>query len=225
MSFIGDLSSVSTIAHEGGHDVNHQYLTENNDIVYRMIPNIMAEVMSLTNECLLSDYLLKNGKTKEEKLSGIENIMKVIVSNLYGAVREGKIEQQMYEIIESGSSLTKDNMKKLVSDSLDKYYGKYVVRDELANLDWATRSHYYMNYYMYSYSICICVASNIAREIIRGNKEILDKYISFLKTGGNIWAYDAFKMLGVDLEDKKVYENAFEYFDELIEEFKKLSNN
>ena len=225
MSFIGDLSSVSTIAHEGGHDVNHQYISENNDIIYRMIPNIMAEVMSLTNECLLSDYLLKNGKTKEEKLSGIENIMKVIVSNLYGAVREGKIEQQMYEIIESGSSLTKDNMKKLVSDSLDKYYGKYVVRDELANLDWATRSHYYMNYYMYSYSICICVASNIAREIIRGNKEILDKYISFLKTGGNIWAYDAFKMLGVDLEDKKVYENAFKYFDELIEEFKKLSNN
>ena len=225
MSYVGDLSSISTIIHEGGHDVNHQYITENNDIVYRMIPNIMAEVMSLTNECLLSNYLLKNGKTKEEKLAGIENIMKVIVSNLYGAVREGKIEQQMYELIENGTSLTKDNMRKLVSDSLDKYYGNTISREEFDNLDWATRSHYYMNYYLYSYAICICVASYLAREIIRGNKNILDKYIKFLKVGGNVWANDAFKLLDVDLEDKKVYENAFAYFDELIEEFKKLSNN
>ena len=225
MSYVGDLSSISTIIHEGGHDVNHQYITENNDIVYRMIPNIMAEVMSLTNECLLSNYLLKNGKTKEEKLAGIENIMKVIVSNLYGAVREGKIEQQMYELIENGTSLTKDNMRKLVSDSLDKYYGNTISREEFDNLDWATRSHYYMNYYLYSYAICICVASYLAREIIRGNKNILDKYIKFLKVGGNVWASDAFKLLDVDLEDKKVYENAFAYFDELIEEFKKLSNN
>ena len=224
MSYVGDLSSVSTIIHEAGHDVNHQYVSENNIIAYRNVPNIRAEVMSLTNECLLSNYLLKNGKTKEEKLAGIENIMKVIVSNLFGAVREGKIEQQMYELIESGSSLTKDNMNKLVNDSLNKYYGNAIKRDELDNLDWATRSHYYMNYYLYSYSICICVASFIAREIINENKEILDKYQEFLKTGNSIWSYDAFKVLGIDLEDKKVYENAFKYFDELIDEFIKISN-
>ena len=75
MSYVGDLSSISTIIHEGGHDVHHQYIGENNDIIYRTVPNIVAEVMSLTNECLLSNYLLKNGKTKEEKLEGIENIM------------------------------------------------------------------------------------------------------------------------------------------------------
>ena len=224
MSYVGDLSSVSTIIHEGGHNVNHQYVTENNDIVYRTVPNIMAEVMSLTNECLLSNYLVKNGKTKEEKLSGLENIMKVIVSNLYGAVREGKIEQQMYELIESGSSLTKDNMKKLVNDSLDLYYGDVIARDEYDSLDWATRSHYYMNYYLYSYSICVCVASFIAREIIKGNKDILDKYSKFLKTGSNMWVYDAFKILGVDLENKDVYDNAFLYFNDLIDEFKKISN-
>ena len=34
-----------------------------------------------------------------------------------------------------------------------------------------------------------------------------------------------FKIIDIDLENKKVYENAFKYFDELIEEFKKLSNN
>lgn len=225
MSFIGDLSSISTMVHEGGHDVNHQYIQENNEIIYRFIPTLMAEVMSLTNECLLSNYLLKNGKTKEEKLSGIENIMNVIASNLYGAVREGKIEQQMYELIENGSALTKENMAKLVKDSFDKYYGDKVVRNEYSNYDWATRSHYYSDYYLFDYSICICTASYVAREIINGNKIMLDNYLKFIKLGGNVWTYDAFKVLGVDLEDKNVYENAFKYFNELIDEYRKLSNN
>lgn len=225
MSYVGDLTSVSTIIHEGGHDVHHQYITENNDIVYRSVPNIIAEVTSLTNECLLSNYLVNNGKTKEEKLAGIENILKTIVSNLYGAVREGKIEQEMYKIIETGSSLTKENMKKLVTDTLDLYYGNTITRNQFDGLDWATRSHYYMNYYLYSYSICVCVASYVAREIIRGNKDILDKYLKFIKTGSNVWAYDAFKILGIDLEDKTVYENAFLYFNELIDEFRRISND
>ena len=130
----------------------------------------------------------------------------------------------MYKLIESGSSLTKDNMAKLVNESLNKYYGNVISRTEYDSLDWATRSHYYMNYYLYSYAICICVASYVAREIIRGNENILDKYKEFIKTGSNVWAYDAFKILGIDLEDKNVYLNAFSYFNDLIDEFKKISN-
>ena len=83
MSFNNDLESVSTIIHEGGHNVNHQIINENNPIQYRDISSIVAEVASLTNECLLSSYLAENGSSKEEKLSGIANIIDVINSNLF----------------------------------------------------------------------------------------------------------------------------------------------
>jgi len=222
MSYNGNFSSISTIIHEGGHNLHHQYVTENNSIVYRMVPVIISEVMSLTNECLLSSYMVKHGKTKSEKLIGLDNIMGVIESNLYGAVREGKIEQEMYKLIEDGNPLTKDNLNKLVSDSLDLYYGDKVNRNELNNLSWARRSHYYMDYYLYAYAICISVATNVAKKILDGDKEMLDKYLKLIKTGSDTWTKEAFEILDIDLEDPNVYKNAFDYFDSLIEEYRNL---
>ena len=222
LSFNGDLDSVSTIAHEGGHNVHNQLIGLNNKLQNREKPSIVCEVASLTNECLLSSYLSENGKTKEEKLSGIDNILGVIVSNLFGAVREGKMEQDMYSHVEEGNSLTKEYMDKLTIDSLSKYYGNSVILDESSNTSWMTRSHFYNFFYLYSYAICISVASNVAKEILAGNKEMLENYIKFLSTGSDVDTMETFKILGVDLESKDVYENAIKYFDELIDKFNKI---
>lgn len=222
LSFNGDLDSVSTIAHEGGHNVHHQLITLNNRLQDREKPSIICEVASLTNECLLSSYLSEHGSTKEERLAGIDNIMGVIVSNLFGAVREGKMEQDMYEHVEKDGTLTKDYMDKLTIDALSKYYGNSVELDDNSNTSWMNRSHYYMFFYLYSYAICISVASNVAKEILAGNKEMLDNYIKFLSTGSNVDNLDTFKILGVDIESKDVYINAIKYFDELIDKFDEI---
>ena len=108
MSFNDDLVSVSTIAHEGGHNVNHQFNIENNLEHYRNNSTIVAEVTSLMNECLLSNYLAEHGKTKDEKLMGLANLIEVFISNFYGAVREGKIEKEMYELVEKNETITKE---------------------------------------------------------------------------------------------------------------------
>ena len=224
MSFNGSLDSVSTIAHEGGHNVHHQFVKENNKKQYRNTPSITAEVASLTNECLLSNYLAEHGKTKEEKLSGIANILNVITSNLFGAVREGKMEEDMYNEVHNGGILTKEFMDKLSYDSLRKYYGKTIKYDKKIKNSWVNRSHYYMNFYLYSYAISISVASYVAKEILSGNKEMLEKYISFLKVGSNKWPIDTFKVLGIDLKDEKVYVSAIEYYNDLINKFYEIYN-
>ena len=120
MSYNYDLNSISTIIHEGGHDVHQQFIMEHNPLQNRVVSSLVSEVASLTNECLLSSYLAKNGKDKNEKLSGIANILNVIVSNLFGAVREGKIETDFYKYVEDGNSITKDYMNDLVRKSLEK---------------------------------------------------------------------------------------------------------
>lgn len=223
LSFNDDLESVSTIAHECGHNVHHQFVMKNNPKEYRDITTLVAEVASLTNECLLSSYIAKNGKTKEEKLSGIDNIIGVIISNLFGATREGKMESDFYKYSEEGNALTKEYLNELSLESLKKYYGKEVIIEKGGENGWIGRSHYYANYYLYNYAFCISVASANALRILSGDKEALDKYIKFLSLGSNVYPIDAFKVLGVDLTDSKVYEDAIKYFDSLIEEFKKIS--
>ena len=84
---------------------------------------------------------------------------------------------------------------------------------------WITRSHYFMNFYLYSYAISISVASSIANKIINGDKEVLDKYIDYLKCGSNMWPEDTFNVLGVNIEDENVYLDAIKYFDSLIDKY------
>ena len=150
MSYNNDLDSISTIAHEGGHDVHHQFVNENNPIIYRNVKTIVAEVASLTNECLLSNYLMKNSKDKNELLAGIDNILSVIVSNLFGAVREAKMEQDMYNYVENGGTLTKEYLDNLSTTSIKKYYGNTVKINKYIKNGWVNRSHYYMFFYLYN---------------------------------------------------------------------------
>lgn len=219
MSYNYNLDSVSTIAHESGHNVHHQFINENNAPQYRFVGSIVAEVVSLTNECLLSNYLAEHGSSKNEKLAGIANMLGVIANNLFDAVREGKIEQEMYKEVKNGGMITKDFLDKKSKNSLKKYYGPAVKNDKYASNSWVTRSHYYMNFYLYSYAICISVASSVAKKILSGDKEMLNKYYEFMKLGSDNWAIDAFKVLGVDLESPEVYQSAINYFDELIDKY------
>ena len=222
MSFNYDLTSVSTIIHEVGHNVHHQYLVENNPLQYRESSSLIAEIASLTNECLLSSYLANNGKTKEEKLKGIENILDVIVSNLFGAVREGKMEQDFYNHVLAGNTISKDYMDTLTKKAIDRYYGNTVNKDEYYGLSWVSRSHYYMNYYLFAYSFCISIAAYVASEILKGNKDMLDKYIKFLKTGSDKDTVDIYKVLGIDITDKNVYIKAIKYFDDMLDKSIKI---
>lgn len=224
MSYNYNLDSVSTIAHEAGHNVHHQFINENNPMHYRSVGSIVAEVVSLTNECLLSNYLAIHGKTKEEKLAGIANMLGVIANNLFDAVREGKIEQEMYSEVHKGGMVTRDFLDKKAKSSLRKYYGSAVKMDKYASNSWVTRSHYYMNFYLYSYSICISVATNVASRILAGDKEMLDNYYKFMKLGSDKWPEEAFSVLGVDLESPIVYENAINYFDDLINKYREILN-
>ena len=223
MSFNYNLDSVSTLAHEAGHNVHHQFVNECNPLQYRFPSSIVAEVVSLTNECLLSSYLAENGKTKEEKLAGIANILGVITSNLFDAVREGKLEQDIYKEVLKNGMVTKDFLDKKSKSSLKKLYGSAVKCDKYAANSWVTRSHYYMHFYLYSYAICISVATNVAKKILEGDKEMLDNYYKFMKLGSDKWPMDAFVVLGVDLDSPLVYQNAIDYFDDLIKKYEEVS--
>ena len=219
MSFQNNLSSLSTIAHESGHAVQSIFLNENVPLQYRQISLHVVEVASLTNEFLLSYYISQNSDDKNEKLAGINNILYIIINNLFGAVREGKMELDMYDKVLNGGSLTKDYLDELSYDSYKKYYGKSVKLNKFLKNNWVPRSHFYNNFYLFSYAICICVAAYVASKIIDGDKKMLDDYMKFLKTGSDKWPTEAFKILGINLEDENVYKNAIDYFDSLIDEF------
>ena len=224
MSFNGNFSNVSTIAHEGGHHVNHQYICENNLPIYCGISAIVGEVASLTNEFLLS-YYMSYSKDKDEALKGLSNAIDLIDNNIVGAVIEGNVERRMYEEVEKGGSLTTTFLDNLEEEELLKFSGDNKLKHEYQKNLWCLRNHYYKFFYLYSYSICASIASFVAKNIIDGNKEVLDNYLKFLKCGTDMSITDTYKILGVDLEDKKIYEEAMSFYDSLMDKFMEVKES
>ena len=51
---------------------------------------------------------------------------------------------------------------------------------------------------------------------------MLQKYIKFLQTGTNVSPMEAAAILGIDLEDEKVYQTTVDFYNSLVQEYYKI---
>ena len=66
----------------------------------------------------------------------------------------------------------------------------------------------------------MCVASVIAKRIFNGDKEQIENYLKFLKSGSTKSPVELLTMAGVNPLDENLYKEAFENFKKDLEEFK-----
>ena len=71
------------------------------------------------------------------------------------------------------------------------------------------------------YATSLSAACDIATRILNKEEGALESYLEMLKSGSSKNALDTLLIAGVDMTDKKVYQNAINMFDDAIEEFKK----
>ncbi|NLD16750.1 MAG: oligoendopeptidase F family protein, partial [Tissierellia bacterium] len=57
---------------------------------------------------------------------------------------------------------------------------------------------------------------------LEGDQEALEKYINFLKDGGNNFPLDQLKAAGADISKKETINEAMEVFKELVDELEEL---
>ncbi len=66
------------------------------------------------------------------------------------------------------------------------------------------------------------VALAIVNRILKGDQNQVDNYLSFLKSGGSASPVDLLKKAGVDPLDDQIYEDAFNYFENLLNQFEAI---
>ena len=132
------------------------------------------------------------------------------------------MEVKFYDHIENGGAITKDYMCNLAESSLKDYYPVTKLDSEYEKIAWVRRSHYYDAFYLFSYAVCISAALYVSGEILNGNNDMLDKYKKFLSTGSNKTVEEVYGILGINLNDKKVYEYAMSRLEYYIDTFTKL---
>lgn len=221
-NFVESKRDVSTIAHELGHSMHSYYSNKTQNIIDSNYTIMVAEVASTVNEILLASYQIQNEKDKNKKAEIIYELLEMIRATLFRQAMFAEFEKEVHEKIEQNQMLSSEDLCKIYYELNKKYFGKSTVIDEKIKYEWLRIPHFYSCFYVYKYATGISSAIAIASKILKGEPGFVEKYIDMLKQGCSKKSIELLKMVDVDLESTKPYEDAIQFYNEKIEELENL---
>jgi len=224
MSYTGNVSSVSTLAHELGHSM-HSYLTcENQPFLYTSYSLFVAEVASNFHQAMVRAHLLATNPDTSFQIAVIEEAMDNFHRYFFIMPTLARFELEIHERIEQGKGVSADDAIALMADLFaEGYGGEMHVDRERVGITWAQFSHLYVDYYVYQYAIGISGANAIASRILSGVEGAAESHRRFLSTGSSKYPADAVKLAGVDLTKPEPIEEAFAVLTGLVDKLEKLT--
>lgn len=222
LSFDGTLNNVSTLAHELGHAMHYYYAIKNQSYQDYGYSIFVAEVASQVNQILLSKYLIEHTKDTEEKKYLIDDLIGDFKATIYRQTMFAEFEKTIHELDQKGEILTYENMCDTYYKLNKEYFGDNIVLDDVIKYEWERIPHFYMNFYVYQYATAYAAAIKIAMDILNKKENIVENYIEFLSLGCTKTPIESLKVAGVDMVCEETYNEAFAYFNSLVNDLTKL---
>lgn len=220
LNYDGTLSDVSTLAHEYGHSI-HSYLTRNTQpYAYGNYRTFIAEVASMTNEAILYQKMLKETKSKQEKIYLLQTYLDQFRGSFFRQASFADFEMQAHAMVESGSGLTKESLNKLYADVYKTYYGDAVEVDSLNASEWSRIPHFLRNdnFYVYQYATSFAAATALAKMILEEGEPARERFLTMLKSGSNDYPIELLKKAGVDMTTPQPIYDTLTVFERLVSE-------
>lgn len=185
--------------HELGHAVHLKYHGYN-DIVNYDYNTFLGEVVAMTNELLLLDYL-KNTNLKDEAI-------------------KNEIELYNYLFIDAIESLM---LEKYIHDNIDSLDINQIKKDEQYQVHIA---RVFSNYYDYKYALGMCLSISLFLKL-KNNEITMQQYYNLLKSGANDDLETIFKQVDIDITNNEnvesLIDSTYQYIGSLCSSFKKTS--
>jgi oligoendopeptidase F len=217
-----DLDSLFTLAHECGHGVHSKWSAQHQPQITARYSIFVAEVASTVNEVLLINYLLKNETDPDLRKHLLNHFIDQFKGTFFTQVMFAEFEKKTHEMAEQGIPLNVEVFNQTYEDLFREYNGDEVVFDEEVKYGWSRIPHFYRPFYVYKYATGFASAIHLATKILDGDKNTLDSYLEFLKSGSSDYPLELLKKTGVDLTTPAPIENSLKRFAELVEEFAEL---
>jgi len=216
---------MSTLAHELGHTMHTYFANKNQPYITSDYPIFLAEVASTVNEALLIDYVLKNIKDPQQRLSILGNFLENYRTTLFRQTQFAEFELKINEAGEKGEALTGDKFSEIYLDILKRYYGHdqgVTVIDSLYGIEWAYIPHFYYNFYVFQYSTSFMAAQALSEKLLSGKDDMVKKYLAFLSSGGSDYAIPTLKKVGIDMTSDEPFNIAINKMNKIMDEMEKI---
>ena len=225
INFNGQYTDVSTLAHELGHTMQSYYSNKTQPYPLAGYPIFVAEVASTFNESLLIDYMLKQIKDDDTRLSLLGNYLENIKGTVFRQTQFAEFELRMHQMAQKGDAITGDALARLYLEITKKYYGHdrkvCIVDDYIAN-EWSYIPHFYRDFYVFQYATSFTASSALAEKVKAGDPAARDRYLTFLSAGGSNYPIDLLKDAGVDMTTDEPLDLTIKQMNRIMDEMESI---
>ena len=223
MNYNDTVDNMFTLTHEMGHCLHSVYSNETQPFQKAQYSIFVAEVASTLNEGLLMQHLLKEAKSKEEKLYLLNRQIYGTMGTFFNQVLYARFELMIHQLVERGAALSPDTFNKIWGELISQYYGPELVIDETTPLKWSRIPHFYMTFYVYQYATSYAASQAILKKIIDGEEGIIERYLELIKSGGKDYPIQLLKECGVDMSTPAPAEATIALFKANVDEVERLT--
>jgi oligoendopeptidase F len=225
INYNGKYTDVSTLAHELGHTMQSYLSNKAQPYPLASYPIFVAEVASTFNEALLIDYMLKNIKDADARLSLLGNYLENIKGTLFRQAQFAEFELRMHEMAQKGEPVTGDALSKLYMEITKRFYGHdqgVTVIDDYVAHEWSFIPHFYRDFYVFQYATSFAASEALAEKVKAGDAEARKRYLAFLSAGGSKYPIDLLKDAGVDMTTDEPLELTVRAMNRVMDEMEKI---
>ncbi|MEG1755252.1 MAG: oligoendopeptidase F [Clostridia bacterium] len=215
----GRMEDAFTLAHELGHAM-HSYRSDAAQPYETSQYSIMvAEVASTVNETLLTKHLLENEVDRKKRAYYLNHFLEQFRTTCFRQTMFAEFERKAHVMAESGEPLTVESLSEVYRALNKQYYAGVNVDDNIA-AEWMRIPHFYNAYYVYQYATGLCAAVKLAEDLLEHGT--VERYLTFLSSGGSDHPIELLRAAGVDLTDKRSILSALDLFEQSVDELAEL---
>jgi oligoendopeptidase F len=223
-TFNGRIMDVYTQAHELGHAIHSYLLSRAQKPSNCEVGSCMAEAGSIFGELLLTEGLLKEAKTPEER----QAILAVILDEFGGAAFQVSarvfLEQALYDAIKQGRALDGEAVAKLWVESRTRICGDAIDWLDVMKWEWTKTPHYFLanyRFYNYPYVFAQLFVFALYRLYKEEGKAFTPKLKALLSAGSSRSPRELAAQFGYDITKEEFWQKGMKQAEEFIDMLEK----
>jgi oligoendopeptidase F len=224
-SFNGTLNDVFTLAHELGHAAHDWYMERSQTPLNISVPSIVAETASIFSELLLTDLLLAEAKTDNERKAVLCMVLDEAGMTAFQVTARVWFEQALYQSVEQDEFLDYKTISNHWVKARNRIFGDAVEWFPEMDAEWTMKPHYYManyRFYNYPYVYAQMFVYSLYERYLAEGKAFVPKFKNALSAGGSLSPLDIAQTVQLNPKTPDFWNGGLKVFDSFIQNLKKL---
>jgi oligoendopeptidase F len=226
-NFNGRLDEVYSLAHELGHATHDYYMERSQTILNLEISLLVAETASKFGELLLTDLLINESQSDNEKKTILCRALDAAGITIFQVTARAWFEQSLYDAIKRGEYLNYKTICNYWVAARNKIYGNSVEWFPEMEAEWTMKPHYYrsdIRFYNYPYVYAQLFVFALYQTYLKEGDKFVSKFKKILSCGSSISSVEIGKIAGLDITNPAFWKLGMKQYQHFIDELEKINS-